>query len=218
MTRTLFGSIDMNRYPECRDFPLVVSIARKVARQYNNRLCGLDIEDLYQIGWFVLRKCVKHYRENTTTKRGTYIALSLSRAFHRAISAVRRPVRIPHSTLYERGRTTNTTITARQDKTRQQVDRMQQGKAMPLGQELTQQSVGLDMKWIDREFLEHGLSLLTDEERTVIRLYYGLDNQESTNLADIGASGQLSGKFVSKQRVAQIHDIVLQKLQLRMGA
>lgn len=57
--------------------------------------------------------------------------------------------------------------------------------------------------------LEDALRLLTDREATVLRLYYGLENQQPHSLGTIGERFNLS-----RERVRQIRDQALKKLRL----
>jgi RNA polymerase primary sigma factor len=61
---------------------------------------------------------------------------------------------------------------------------------------------------MDQDFVRRALSDLSDRERTIIEMYYGLHNQEPKTLKEIGKNFD-----ITRERVRQIKEHAIEKLR-----
>jgi len=202
-------------------------LARWIAAKYINR--GLPIFDLIQEGNIGLIKAVEHFQPNRGIRFSTYATLWVKRSIERALANHSRTIRLPvhissdlnrfawvaKSLLQEFGRDPRDEEIAARMKVNVEHVRKLRGivkKTYPINggikDEYSEQLFGL-FEDIERlQQVSSWLELLTDIEREVITLRFGLNDEDTLTLESIGK------RFgVTRERIRQIEAKAIEKLR-----
>jgi RNA polymerase primary sigma factor len=202
-------------------------LVRWVASKYINR--GLSIFDLIQEGNIGLIKAVEHFKPNRGIRFSTYATLWVKRSIERALANHSRTIRLPvhissdlnrfawvaKSLLQELGRDpTDEEIAARMKVSVEYVQKLRcvVKKTYPISgslrDEYSDQLFGLFEDIERSKQVGSWLEFLTDAERTVIILRFGLNDEDTLTLESIGR------RFgVTRERIRQIEAKALEKLR-----
>jgi RNA polymerase primary sigma factor len=202
-------------------------LVRWVASKYINR--GLPIFDLIQEGNIGLIKAVEHFKPNRGIRFSTYATLWVKRSIERALANHSRTIRLPvhisshlnrfawvaKSLLQELAREPMDEEIAERMKVTVEYVRKLRGivkRTYPINgalrDEYSDQLFGL-FEDIERSHqVSSWLELLTDIERTVITLRFGLNDEDTLTLESIGK------RFgVTRERIRQIEAKAIEKLR-----
>lgn len=202
-------------------------LVRWVASKYINR--GLSIFDLIQEGNIGLIKAVEHFKPNRGIRFSTYATLWVKRSIERALANHSRTIRLPvhissdlnrfawvaKSLLQELGRDpTDEEIAARMKVSLEYVQKLRGvvKKTYPISgslrDEYSEHLFGIFEDTERSKQVDSWLELLTDAERTVIILRFGLNDEDTLTLESIGK------RFgVTRERIRQIEAKALEKLR-----
>jgi len=202
-------------------------LVRWVASKYINR--GLPIFDLIQEGNIGLIKAVEHFKPNRGIRFSTYATLWVKRSIERALANHSRTIRLPvhissdlnrfawvgKSLLQEFGRDpTDEEVAERMKVNVEYVQRLRGivKKTYPINgslrDEYSDQLFGLFEDIERSQQVCSWLELLTDVERTVITLRFGLNDEDILTLESIGK------RFgVTRERIRQIEAKAIEKLR-----
>jgi len=202
-------------------------LVRWVASKYINR--GLPIYDLIQEGNIGLIKAVEHFNPNRGIRFSTYATLWVKRSIERALANHSRTIRLPvhissdlnrfawvaKSLLQELGRDPTDEEIAGRMKVKVEYVRKLRGvvkKTYPINgnlrDEYSDQLFGLFEDIERSQQVSSWLELLTDIERTVITLRFGLNDEDTLTLESIGK------RFgVTRERIRQIEVKTIEKLR-----
>jgi RNA polymerase primary sigma factor len=202
-------------------------LVRWVASKYINR--GLSIFDLIQEGNIGLIKAVEHFKPNRGIRFSTYATLWVKRSIERALANHSRTIRLPvhissdlnrfawvaKSLLQELGRDpTDEEIAAHMKVSVEYVQKLRGvvKKTYPISgslrDEYSDQLFGLFEDIERSKQVGSWLEFLTDAERTVIILRFGLNDEDTLTLESIGR------RFgVTRERIRQIEAKALEKLR-----
>ena len=202
-------------------------LVRWVASKYINR--GLPIYDLIQEGNIGLIKAVEHFNPNRGIRFSTYATLWVKRSIERALANHSRTIRLPvhissdlnrfawvaKSLLQEFGRDPTDEEIAGRMKVNVEYVRKLRGivkKTYPINgnlrDEYSDQLFGLFEDIERSQQVSSWLELLTDIERTVITLRFGLNDEDTLTLESIGK------RFgVTRERIRQIEVKTIEKLR-----
>ena len=202
-------------------------LVRWVASKYINR--GLSIFDLIQEGNIGLIKAVEHYKPDRGIRFSTYATLWVKRSIERALANHSRTIRLPvhissdlnrfawvaKSLLQELGRDPTDEEIAGRMKVNVEYVRKLRGivkKTYPINgnlrDEYSDQLFGLFEDIERSQQVSSWLELLTDIERTVITLRFGLNDEDTLTLESIGK------RFgVTRERIRQIEAKAIEKLR-----
>jgi len=202
-------------------------LVRWVASKYINR--GLSIFDLIQEGNIGLIKAVEHFKPNRGIRFSTYATLWVKRSIERALANHSRTIRLPvhissdlnrfawvaKSILQELGRDpTDEEIAARMKVSVEYVQKLRGvvKKTYPISgslrDEYSDQLFGIFEDIERSKQVGSWLEFLTDAERTVIILRFGLNDEDTLTLESIGR------RFgVTRERIRQIEAKALEKLR-----
>jgi len=202
-------------------------LVRWVASKYINR--GLPIFDLIQEGNIGLIKAVEHFKPNRGIRFSTYATLWVKRSIERALANYSRTIRLPvhissdlnrfawvgKSLLQEFGRDpTDEEVAERMKVNVEYVQRLRGivKKTYPINgslrDEYSDQLFGLFEDVERSQQVCSWLELLTDVERTVITLRFGLNDEDILTLESIGK------RFgVTRERIRQIETKAIEKLR-----
>jgi len=202
-------------------------LVRWVASKYINR--GLPIFDLIQEGNIGLIKAVEHFKPNRGIRFSTYATLWIKRSIERALANYSRTIRIPvhissdlnrfawiaKSLLQDIGRDPTDEEIATRMKTNVEYIRKLRGivkKTYPINgsirDEHSEQLFGLFEDIERSQQVSSWLKLLTDTERRVITLRFGLNDEDILTLESIG---KIFG--VTRERIRQIEAKAIEKLR-----
>jgi DNA-directed RNA polymerase sigma subunit (sigma70/sigma32) len=212
------GQIDLEKHPECKDMGLVFTLARMYWRVWGGRLPGLEFDDLIQIGYVALRSCRELYDESLG-KYGAYAGKAIRHGMERAITQGRHLIHIPGCAhrlvnFLEQGKALpyGKAHTVKTAKAAQRARKMVQGA---VDDALAVASVGLDTTWIDIEALNEGMKHLPPKEQMVLRLHYGLEDNEPLTFEQIGE--RWPKRKVTRQAAQLAHRSALETLRKLMG-
>jgi RNA polymerase sigma factor (sigma-70 family) len=201
------SQIDLEKYPECRDMPLVFYIAKRCLRIRHGRLRGLDMDDLLQIGYLALRSAHQLYDESKGPYE-RYAARSVNNALHDAINESYNLIHIPRPALYwleclDKGKPVPGAESRRRLRSVKAANRARRMLQKSLDTALGVSRLGLDDAWVEREAIDAALARLPDTEQLVLRLYYGLDGDEPLNFRQIAKVWPRRAK--TRQAVQYVH-------------
>jgi RNA polymerase primary sigma factor len=202
-------------------------LVRWLAGKYINR--GLPIFDLIQEGNIGLIKAVEHFQPNRGIRFSTYATLWIKRSIERALANYSRTIRLPvhissdlnrfawvaKSLLQELARDpTDQEIAARMKGSLEYVRKLRGivKRTYPIDggirDEYSEQLYGL-LEDIERsQQMSSWLELLTETERRVIILRFGLNDEDTLTLESIGK------RFgVTRERIRQIEVKAIEKLR-----
>ncbi|UCD70898.1 MAG: RNA polymerase sigma factor RpoD/SigA [Syntrophobacterales bacterium] len=202
-------------------------LVRWIAFKYINR--GLLIFDLIQEGNIGLIKAVEHFKPNKGIRFSTYATLWIKRSIERALANHSRTIRLPvhissdlnrfawvaKSLLQELGRDPTDEEIAVRMKVKPVDVRKLRGivkRTYPINgsirDEYSEQTFGLFEDIERSQQVSSWLELLTDIERTVITLRFGLNDEDTLTLESIGK------RFgVTRERIRQIEAKAIEKLR-----
>jgi RNA polymerase primary sigma factor len=202
-------------------------LVRWVASKYMNR--GLPIFDLIQEGNIGLIKAVEHFKPNKGIRFSTYATLWIKRSIERALANLSRTIRLPvhissdlnrfawvaKSLLQEFGRDPTDEEISRRMKVTVEYVRKLRGivkKTYPINgsirDEYSDQLFGLFEDTERSQRVSSWLEFLTDVERMVITLRFGLNDEDTLTLESIGK------RFgVTRERIRQIEVKAIEKLR-----
>lgn len=202
-------------------------LARWMAAKYINR--GLPIFDLIQEGNIGLIKAVEHFQPDRGIRFSTYATLWVKRSIERALANHSRTIRLPvhissdlnrfawvaKSLLQEFGRDPRDEEIAARMKVNVEHVRKLRGivkRTYPINggirDEYSEQLFGLFEDIERSQQVSSWLELLTDIERTVITLRFGLNDEDTLTLESIGK------RFgVTRERIRQIEAKAIEKLR-----
>ena len=202
-------------------------LARWIASKYINR--GLPIFDLIQEGNIGLIKAVEHFQPDRGIRFSTYATLWVKRSIERALANHSRTIRLPvhissdlnrfawvaKSLLQEFGRDPRDEEIAARMKVNVEHVRKLRGivkKTYPINggikDEYSEQLFGLFEDIERSQQVSSWLELLTDIEREVITLRFGLNDEDTLTLESIGK------RFgVTRERIRQIEAKAIEKLR-----
>jgi RNA polymerase primary sigma factor len=202
-------------------------LVRWVASKYINR--GLPIFDLIQEGNIGLIKAVEHFKPNRGIRFSTYATLWVKRSIERALANHSRTIRLPvhissdlnrfawvaKSLLQELAREPMDEEIAERMKVTVEYVRKLRGivkRTYPINgalrDEYSDQLFGLFEDIERSQQVSSWLELLTDIERTVITLRFGLNDEDTLTLESIGK------RFgVTRERIRQIEAKAIEKLR-----
>jgi RNA polymerase primary sigma factor len=202
-------------------------LARWVASKYINR--GLPIFDLIQEGNIGLIKAVEHFKPNRGIRFSTYATLWVKRSIERALANHSRTIRLPvhissdlnrfgwvaKCLLQEFGRDPTDEEVAERMKVNVEYVQKLRGivkKTYPINgslrDEYSDQLFALFEDIERSQQVSSWLELLTDVERTVITLRFGLNDEDTLTLESIGK------RFgVTRERIRQIEAKAIEKLR-----
>lgn len=202
-------------------------LVRWVASKYINR--GLPIFDLIQEGNIGLIKAVEHFKPNRGIRFSTYATLWVKRSIERALANYSRTIRLPvhissdlnrfgwvgKTLLQEFGRDpTDEEVAGRMKVNVEYIQRLKGivKKTYPINgslrDEYSDQLFGLFEDMERSQQVSSWLELLTDVERTVITLRFGLNDEDTLTLESIGK------RFgVTRERIRQIEGKAIEKLR-----
>lgn len=209
------------------DMPLVVTMAKKVMRRHHNAPIGLELEDLLQIGWMTLNRCIKSYSADyvseltgKSVKWGTYLGSALFKEMEKAVKEAMSPIHIPQGVMYAmdvEDREYNKLICSVvegeappswDDFTKVGSRRMTQHQLLDEKEEYIPAKYD-DTRKLDAD-VEVYLSKLTDAERRIVRMKLGIDAERPLTFKEIG---RLINPPVSRGRVEQLYKAALAKLR-----
>jgi RNA polymerase primary sigma factor len=202
-------------------------LVRWIASKYINR--GLSIFDLIQEGNIGLIKAVEHFRPNRGIRFSTYATLWVKRSIERALANHSRTIRLPvhissdlnrfawvaKSLLQELGYDpTDEEIATRMNIEVEYVRKLRGvvKRTYPINGSLrdehSDELFGLFEDIERSKQVSSWLELLTDIERTVIILRFGLNDEDTLTLESIGK------RFgVTRERIRQIEAKAIEKLR-----
>ena len=202
-------------------------LARWVAYKYINR--GLPIFDLIQEGNIGLIKAVEHFKPNRGIRFSTYATLWIKRSIERALANHSRTIRLPvhissdlnrfawvaKSLFQELGRDPmDDEIAARMKVNVEYVLKLRGivKRTYPINgsirDEYSEQLFGLFEDIERSQQVSSWLELLSDIEREVITLRFGLNDEDTLTLESIGK------RFgVTRERIRQIEAKAIEKLR-----
>jgi len=218
---------DLDTHPECRDMRLVCRLARVFAGIWEDCPPGLDVDDLVQIGYLTLLRCHRVYTTGPPrdVPYSRYVALALKRSMSEAITQGKCLIHIPPcahrlANQLDEGKPLDLGDGqhGRRLRTAKQAQRIRRMERRQLDNDLRVLATGLDTKWIDLEALRHNLARLSERERLVLRLRYGLDDPagEMKTFAQVGAEAW-EGKKVSRQGARCAAASALERLRELLG-
>lgn len=202
-------------------------LVRWVVSRYINR--GLPIFDLIQEGNIGLIKAVEHFKPDRGIRFSTYATLWIKRSIERALANHSRTIRLPvhissdlnrfawaaKSLLQELGRDpTDEEIAGRMNVSMEYVGKLRGivKKTYPINgsirDEYSDQLFGVFEDIERSERVSSWLEFLTDVERMVITLRFGLNDEDTLTLESIGK------RFgVTRERIRQIETKAIEKLR-----
>ncbi len=202
-------------------------LVRWVAAKYINR--GLPIFDLIQEGNIGLIKAVEHFQPNRGIRFSTYATLWIKRSIERALANQSRTIRLPvhissdlnrfawvaKSLLQELGQDpTDEEIAPRMKVSVEYVQKLRGivKRTYPINggirDEYSEQLFGIFEDIQRSQQLSSWLKLLTEIEREVITLRFGLNDGDTYTLESIGK------RFgVTRERIRQIEAKAIEKLR-----
>ena len=202
-------------------------LARWMAAKYINR--GLPIFDLIQEGNIGLIKAVEHFQPDRGIRFSTYATLWVKRSIERALANHSRTIRLPvhissdlnrfawvaKSLLQEFGRDPRDEEIAARMKVNVEHVRKLRGivkRTYPINggirDEYSEQLFGLFEDIERSQQVSSWLELLTEIEREVITLRFGLNDEDTLTLESIGK------RFgVTRERIRQIEAKAIEKLR-----
>lgn len=201
--RLNLDAIDLEKHPECASMPVVFEIANRLAARWDWNIPGADVDDLVQVGYLALRKAHRSYPGVGDYTR--HISARIRSAMVRYVYKFAIPLVLPqHATdravSIERGRDPDSPESARIHRLRysrchpvEQLtgENLEEPERRPriarlMDEAMQALAVGLDERWIDREEIEHYLSVLTPKEQLAVRLYYGIGTDEPLTFEEVG--------------------------------
>ena len=202
-------------------------LVRWIAAKYINR--GLPIFDLIQEGNIGLIKAVEHFQPNRGIRFSTYATLWIKRSVERALANHSRTIRLPvhissdlnrfawvaKSLLQELGRDPTEEEVAARMKVNVEYVRKLRGivkRTYPIDGGIrdvySEQLFGLFEDIERSQQMSSWLELLTEVEREVITLRFGLNDEDTLTLESIGK------RFgVTRERIRQIEAKAIEKLR-----
>jgi len=183
-------------------------LVRWVASKYINR--GLPIFDLIQEGNIGLIKAVEHFKPNRGIRFSTYATLWVKRSIERALANHSRTIRLPVHISSDLNRFAWVAKSLLQELAREPMDE-EIAERMKVTVEYVRRLRGIVKRTypIERsQQVSSWLELLTDIERTVITLRFGLNDEDTLTLESIGK------RFgVTRERIRQIEVKAIEKLR-----
>lgn len=207
---------DLAKNPECHDMLLVVRLAFYTKKKYKK--CPLEVADLVQIGWGVLKRCYDKYRDIFhTLKYSRTIFKAIRRAYWleflaSAMIPVGKSVRhrvcttTPVAGLCTRRLKTLARAIAALRRERRSLKVVRE--TIDFTAEKAAEAEAIEAVLDARRFVD-------EHEDKVLQMHYGLDGHEEMTLAEIGNS-RVFGKVLSRQRVRQIERDAIRKIRLRV--
>lgn len=189
---------DLQKYPECKDMPFVLHIAKKIYRKWNNKLpVGLEISDLIQAGYLILHNCRINYNKDSGIKFSTYCGRALINGMNNYIKSYRNIIHIPLSTqnLIKKSKENKITKSA--------------NKILSMGRVKLEEKILVKEQEFDKEETEKAFKLLSERQLKVIELHYN----SGMNFSEIGRSGLVNDKKICRELVRQIHDSAIKILK-----
>lgn len=197
---------DFTTHPECEHFGLVVHLAKKFIQRNKN----LSFGDLLSIGYLALKNAWDGYVEEEGVPFGSYAVVAIRNSFKQALNNshdFHMPIGVAcqswmvqqgHAKLDETDKNLGIAIMVR-NLQKQGFDYNESLQSPP------------DDLFIDKDSIYYALSHLTERERTIITMRFGLKGDGPNTLDAIGEHLGLS-----KERVRQLQSEAIEKMKLAL--